>query len=150
VSARFFRSEPAPPEGKPMPPEGKPMPLRGNANTLRCKRMPLEGKSMPCRGKRMPRGGRALPLESKPMLRNANRCLPEACGTQLLARTATFYVKSSPRGEQGEPVAAAKKRTYYPPKTFDDDLTGLVNLYGQKKWSFSNIDIKVLGKDATA
>lgn len=40
------------------------------------------------------------------------------------------------------------KKTYYPPKTFDDDLTALANLFKSKGWSFSNIDSKQLAADA--
>jgi cyclopropane fatty-acyl-phospholipid synthase-like methyltransferase len=39
-------------------------------------------------------------------------------------------------------------KTYYPQKTFDDDLTGLVDLYAKSGWSFSNIDLNELTKDA--
>lgn len=42
----------------------------------------------------------------------------------------------------------AKKKTYYPSKTFDDDLDALAKLYETKKWSFTNVDHKKLKKDA--
>jgi hypothetical protein len=38
-------------------------------------------------------------------------------------------------------------RTYYPPRTFDDDLVALVALYKTNKWSFSNVDLAQLAKD---
>jgi len=41
-------------------------------------------------------------------------------------------------------------RTYYPPRTFDDDLAGLVSLYKSKKWSFSGVDLAQLQSDVTA
>jgi hypothetical protein len=41
-------------------------------------------------------------------------------------------------------------KTYYPPKTFDDDLAGLVNLYKAKKWAFSGVDLALLAKDVSA
>ena len=44
----------------------------------------------------------------------------------------------------------AKKRTYFPPKTFDDDLAGLVDLFKEKKWTFSGVDGKAIEKDAVA
>ena len=46
---------------------------------------------------------------------------------------------------------AGKKiaRVYHPPKTFDDDLASLVKLYKDKKWSFSNVDVKQLAQDVT-
>jgi hypothetical protein len=44
----------------------------------------------------------------------------------------------------------ANARTYYPPKTFDDDLAALVALYKTSKWSFSNVDLAQLQQDATA
>ena len=40
-------------------------------------------------------------------------------------------------------------KTYYPPKTFDDDLAGLVDLYDKSGWSFSNIDLGKLSKDSS-
>ena len=40
------------------------------------------------------------------------------------------------------------KRTYYPPKTFDDDLANFVALYKAKQWSFSGIDGAALLQDA--
>ena len=38
-------------------------------------------------------------------------------------------------------------KTYYPPKTFDDDLAGLVKLATDSKWAFTNVDFKQLAKD---
>lgn len=40
------------------------------------------------------------------------------------------------------------KKTYYPSKTFDDDIDAFSKLYQEKGWSFSNIDPKQLTKDA--
>src|SRR5436309_3668698 len=37
---------------------------------------------------------------------------------------------------------ANTSKTYYPAKTFDDDLDGLVKLATEKKWSFSGVDGK--------
>lgn len=51
-----------------------------------------------------------------------------------------------------KPTVKATKvgpKTYFPSKTFDDDLVALVNLFKQKGWSFSGIDGAQLGKDAT-
>jgi hypothetical protein len=55
-------------------------------------------------------------------------------------------------------MAAAKKTgskkgqkghdTYFPAKTFDDDLVGLVTLMVKEGWSFSNVDLAQLQKDA--
>jgi hypothetical protein len=42
------------------------------------------------------------------------------------------------------------RKTYYPPKTFDDALEGLANLYQEKGWSFSGIDTEQLQRDAEA
>lgn len=42
----------------------------------------------------------------------------------------------------------AFKKTYYPSKTFDDDIDAFSKLYQEKGWSFSNIDPKQLAKDA--
>jgi hypothetical protein len=39
-------------------------------------------------------------------------------------------------------------KTYYPPKTFDDDLASLVELYKNENWSFSGVDFTQLTKDA--
>ncbi len=44
----------------------------------------------------------------------------------------------------------ATARTYYPPRTFDDDLVALVALYKSSNWSFSNIDLAQLATDAAA
>lgn len=44
----------------------------------------------------------------------------------------------------------ASKKTYYPKKTFDDDLAAFVALYVKKGWSFSNVDAATLQTDATA
>jgi hypothetical protein len=44
----------------------------------------------------------------------------------------------------------AQARTYYPPKTFDDDLVALVDLYTSSNWSFSNVDLSVLKADSKA
>ncbi|MBI5497239.1 MAG: hypothetical protein HY904_19655 [Deltaproteobacteria bacterium] len=41
-------------------------------------------------------------------------------------------------------AAQKKKRTYFPPKTFDDDLVALAALFKRKGWSFSNVDIAAL------
>jgi hypothetical protein len=40
------------------------------------------------------------------------------------------------------------KKTYYPAKTFDDDIDAFSKLYKDKGWTFSNIDPKQLAKDA--
>ncbi|GMV40994.1 MAG: hypothetical protein AMXMBFR64_27100 [Myxococcales bacterium] len=40
------------------------------------------------------------------------------------------------------------KKVFFPPKTFDDDLTAFVDLYEAKKWTFSGIDKDVLLADA--
>ncbi len=40
------------------------------------------------------------------------------------------------------------KKTYYPAKTFDDDIDAFSKLFKDKGWSFSNIDPKQLAKDA--
>ena len=42
----------------------------------------------------------------------------------------------------------AQKKTYYPAKTFDDDLDGFAKLFKSKGWSFSNIDGQQLVTDA--
>lgn len=46
-------------------------------------------------------------------------------------------------------MASSKKgkKTYYPPKTFDDDLEGLIDLYVAKGWSFSGVDLEALKAD---
>ena len=36
------------------------------------------------------------------------------------------------------------KRTYYPPKTFDDDLDALARLFQSKGWEFSGVDTEAL------
>ena len=44
----------------------------------------------------------------------------------------------------------ATARTYYPPKTFDDDLDKLTKLFTSKGWSFSGIDLpKLIGSVKT-
>lgn len=40
------------------------------------------------------------------------------------------------------------RKTYYPARTFDDDLTGFVQLAKEHKWSFSGVDFKQLEKDS--
>ena len=40
------------------------------------------------------------------------------------------------------------KKTYYPAKTFDDDIDAFSKLFKDKGWTFSNIDPKQLAKDA--
>lgn len=40
-------------------------------------------------------------------------------------------------------------KTYYPPKTFDDDLAGFVELYKASGWTFSNVDVNDLINDAS-
>jgi len=47
-------------------------------------------------------------------------------------------------------ATAASKKTYYPAKTFDDDLTALANLFQEKKWTFSGVDVSQLQGDAAA
>ncbi len=42
----------------------------------------------------------------------------------------------------------AIKKTYYPAKTFDDDIDAFAKLYKDKGWTFSNVDPKELAKDA--
>ena len=42
----------------------------------------------------------------------------------------------------------ATKKTYYPTKTFDDDVERLANLFKEKGWSFSGVDVDLLLKDA--
>jgi len=42
----------------------------------------------------------------------------------------------------------ATARTYYPPKTFDDDLVALVDVYTSRGWSFTNIDVTKLTQDS--
>ena len=44
--------------------------------------------------------------------------------------------------------AKSQARTYYPPKTFDDDLVAFVELFGQKKWTFSGVDLGQLTQDS--
>ncbi|MCK9460766.1 MAG: hypothetical protein M0R80_14095 [Proteobacteria bacterium] len=38
----------------------------------------------------------------------------------------------------------ALKKTYYPAKTFDDDLDGLARLFQSKGWEFSGVDTTAL------
>src|SRR5260370_37318143 len=45
-------------------------------------------------------------------------------------------------------TSARKGKLYHPPKTFDDDLVGLVTLYKKSKWSFTNVDPKQLETDS--
>ena len=42
----------------------------------------------------------------------------------------------------------ANAKTFYPQKTFDDDLVALVDLYTSSKWSFTNVDLKELKQDS--
>ena len=42
------------------------------------------------------------------------------------------------------------KRTYYPPKTFDDDLDALARLFQSKGWEFSGVDTAALFENAEA
>ncbi len=45
-------------------------------------------------------------------------------------------------------MKAANKKTYYPPKTFDDDVEGFVKLLLDKGWSFSGVDNEKLKEDS--
>ncbi|MBI2568693.1 MAG: hypothetical protein HYV63_16855 [Candidatus Schekmanbacteria bacterium] len=45
---------------------------------------------------------------------------------------------------------ALAKKTYYPSKTFDDDLAGFVDLFKQRGWMFSGTDPATLEQDAAA
>ena len=38
-------------------------------------------------------------------------------------------------------------KTFYPPKSFDDELAGLVKLAADNTWVFSNIDFKRMAQD---
>src|SRR5437660_1480203 len=40
---------------------------------------------------------------------------------------------------QSKKSGAAARKTYYPAKTFDDDLVGLGKLFKTHKWSFSGV-----------
>ena len=40
------------------------------------------------------------------------------------------------------------KRTYYPAKTFDDDLDAFAQLAKTENWSFSGIDIAAIAQDS--
>ena len=44
----------------------------------------------------------------------------------------------------------AKKKTYYPSKTFDDALANFVKLADDSGWTFSGVDSKTLSEDADA
>ena len=46
-------------------------------------------------------------------------------------------------------MSTLNKKTYYPPKTFDDDLEGLVLLFEEKGWVFSGVDVTALKTDQT-
>jgi hypothetical protein len=41
-------------------------------------------------------------------------------------------------------MATKTKKTYYPSKTFDDDLAAFAALYQKKGWSFSGVDTATL------
>jgi len=41
----------------------------------------------------------------------------------------------------------ALKKTYYPPKTFDDVLDALVRLFQAKGWEFTGVDVDQLAAD---
>ena len=43
---------------------------------------------------------------------------------------------------------ANKGRTYFPSKSFDDDLVALVDLYEKGRWVFSGVDLDQLRSDA--
>lgn len=45
---------------------------------------------------------------------------------------------------------ATKKKTYYPPKTFDDDLDSLARLCQVQGWSFSGAEVGRLAAEAQA
>lgn len=42
------------------------------------------------------------------------------------------------------------KRTYYPSKTFDDDLEAFAELARSEGWHFSGIDLEQIARDAVA
>ena len=41
-------------------------------------------------------------------------------------------------------MSIKSKKTYYPPRTFDDDLELFVTLYEQKGWAFSGKPFLIL------
>ena len=43
-----------------------------------------------------------------------------------------------------------KKKTCYPPKTFDDALDALVRLFQAKGWAFTGVDVDQLATDVDA
>jgi hypothetical protein len=44
--------------------------------------------------------------------------------------------------------ALNKRRTYFPSRSFDDDLAALVDLYERYEWAFSGVDLATLREDA--
>lgn len=44
-------------------------------------------------------------------------------------------------------MGAINRKTYYPPRTFDDDLDGFVKLCEAKGWNFSGVDLARLKAD---
>jgi len=48
------------------------------------------------------------------------------------------------------PTTTKKGRTYYPSRSFDDDLVALVELYKTNGWAFSGVDLGQLEKDSSA
>lgn len=46
------------------------------------------------------------------------------------------------------PNPSSKSRTYFPSKSFDDDLVALLDLIEKNGWSFSGVDLEQLRKDA--
>ena len=44
-------------------------------------------------------------------------------------------------------MSITKKKHYYPPRTFDDDMESFVRLCEEKGWSFSGVDLSQLQED---
>jgi len=56
--------------------------------------------------------------------------------------------KQKRSGESGN--SAMRGKTYYPAKTFDDDLVALVDLFKTNEWAFSGVDITQLESDSVS
>ena len=55
---------------------------------------------------------------------------------------------ATPKKTTTKKLPKATAKTFYPPKTFDDDLVALVDLYSSSKWSFTNVNLKQLTQDS--
>ena len=150
-----------PSNGMSLPFAGESLPTSGNAERIVAFALPLLDRVKPWIGPQEPSrrpvnraGARPRPLgpvrrifDSRTQPGGASRRQEVGSAISALAATRELTMSKTPQRKSATSIAS-KRRTYFPSKSFDDDLVALVDLFMKSRWVFSGVDLAQLREDA--